>query len=163
MDEFRKPFEYDDEKRGLLMLFIIMITVVDGSIAIALTLQVYRILSHLPAVSIAFLVIAVSFFLFMLFTAVNCYRLKRTTAKVSKIYLIIRALFTVFSIVMVYINNVGNESLIGNGPRQFQSIEELTNVCLVYPLAYTLLFSGIWYFYFLRSKRFEKAAEEQAS
>ncbi|MDI9514128.1 MAG: hypothetical protein GX384_05340 [Clostridiaceae bacterium] len=156
MDEFRKPFEYDDEKRGLLILFIIMVITIDGSIAVALTLQVYGVFKTVPMVAMVFAATGVLYILSILYTAVYCYRLKEGTAKVAKVYLVIRVLFTVFSIVVVYLRNVSDERLIGSGPQQFRSIEELSRIGLIYPIIYTLTFSALWFLYFSRSKRFKK-------
>lgn len=156
MDEFRRPFEYEDEKRGLLLLFIILIIAIDGSITVALTLQVYDVFLSVPAVGIGFIALGAIFFMFILYTAIACYKLKDGSGKVAKTYLVIRALFTLVCIITVYIHNLGDESLIGNGPQQFRSVAELTSIGLIYPAAYTLIFSAIWFLYFSKSKRFNK-------
>ena len=158
MDEFRKPFEYQEEKRGLLTLFIIMITVIDGSVSASLTLQVYGILKAVPAAGISFIAAGAIFLKYILYTAIYCYRLKEGAAKAAKVYLVVRALYTALRIMAVYMHSIGGKTLIGNGPRQFRSTEELTTMVLIYPMIYTIAFSAIWFVYFSRSRRFRKDA-----
>jgi len=160
MDEFRRPFEYEEEKRGLLILFLIMITIVDGSVAIALTLQVYGIVKAVTAAGMGVIAAGILFLAYILYTAVYCYRLKENSARVGKAYLVIRALYIASCIMAVYLHNAGNEALIGNGPMQYSSVKEFTMIVLVYPMAYTIAFSIIWFIYFSKSRRFRKDGAE---
>lgn len=161
MDDFQKPYEYNEEKRGLLLLFIILLISVDIFIAISYTVQVYDVFKAIPVLKNGYLVIGILFTLFILFTAVNCYRLKANMVTISKIYLIVRSVFSICSLIIVYINAINDESMIGNGASKYSSTSELTFTVLFAPLAYTLLFCTLWFLYFVKSKRCREFAKKQ--
>ncbi|MDF2943633.1 MAG: hypothetical protein K0S01_2491 [Herbinix sp.] len=153
MDEFRKPYEYEEEKRGVILLFVIMLISVDIFLTLSYTVQVYGILKHIPTLGIGFMVIGILFILFILFTAITCYKLKKNMVTIAKTYLIVRAVFTICSLLIVFFNSFSNESMIGNGTKQYRTVNELIFTVLLAPLAYDLVFSIAWYLYFLKSKR----------
>lgn len=159
MDEFRRPFEYQEEKRGLLILFLIMIIVVDGYISIALTFQVYGIVKAVPAAGMGIIAAGLLFLALLLYTAVCTYKMKESCAKAAKAYLIIRVLYIASCITAVYMRSAGDKTLIGNGPMQYRSAEELMMIVLIYPMIYTIAFSIIWFLYFSKSKRFRNVRQ----
>lgn len=160
MDDFRKPFEYSEEKRGFILFFIIMLISTDILVAVSYTVQVYGFLKHIPVLGIGFLVIGILFILFIPFTANTCYKLKKNMVTIAKTYLIVRAVFTTCSIIIVFLKVVNDESMIGNGANHYATVAELTFTVLIAPLAYVLVFSVGWYLYFLKSKRCKKFVKE---
>jgi len=153
-DEFRKPYEYEEERiGGLLLFFVIMLVAVDLSLTVALVYQGYNAMKHLPAISVTFLVVSALYAAFLLYTVVVCYKTKKSMIKVSKVFLVVRAIFTTLCLVIIYLNNLADPSAVGTGNNQFQSVFELTMIVFVLPLVYMLFFSGIWYLYFSKSKK----------
>ncbi len=153
MDEFRKEYEYTEEKRGLILFFVIMLVSIDIFLSISLSVQVHNFLKHIPALGISIWVISILFVIFLLFTAITCYTLKRNLVTISKAYLIVRTIFAICCIIVIYVNIVNDDSMIANGARQYKSLSELNLRVLVAPLLYQLVFSGAWYLYFSKSKK----------
>lgn len=153
MNGFGKQYEYTEEKRGLILLFIIMLFSIDSFLAISYTVQVHGFLKRIPVLATGVWVIGILFGLFILYTAITCYKLKRNMVAISKAYLIVRAIFMTICIIIIYLNLVNDKSMIANGARQYKNLAELNFMVLIMPIAYHLVFSGGWYLYFLKSQR----------
>ncbi len=160
MDEFSKPFEYEEEKRGIILLFIIMVLSIDTFLAVSFTYQVYNHFSDIPVLRIGYLIIGILFALFMLFTTVTCFKLKKNMVALAKKYLIARVAFMICSVLIIFSYSVNDKSLIGNGLLHYQNVTELTVEILIAPIAFTLVFSALWYLYFLKSKRCREIAKK---
>lgn len=153
-DEFRKPYEYEEERiGGLLLFFVIMVVAVDLFLDVALVYQGYLALMQSLIVSIAFLAVSALYIVFLFYTVFLCYKTKKNMIKVSKLFLIVRAIFSTLCLVIIYLYNLADPNAIGPGNNQFSSVFELTMVVFALPLAYMLFFSGIWYLYFSKSKK----------
>lgn len=153
-DEFRKPYEYEEERiGGLLLFFVIMVVAVDLFLDVALVYQSYLAMRRLLAISIAFLATSALYTCFLFYTVFVCYKTKKNIIKVSKAFLIVRALFSTLCLVIIYLYNLADPTAIGPGNNQFSSVFELTMVVFALPLAYMLFFSGIWFLYFSKSKK----------
>ncbi len=162
MDDFRRPYEFNEEKRGIILLYIILLLSVETFMAFSYLVQVTRIYSG-SAFSYGFMAIGVLYIAFLLFTVIICYKLKYYMVTVSKIYLMVRAIYMVFCITIIYVNASKNESLIANGPRGFKSTGELMFTVLIGPLSYVLIFSVIWYLYFTKSQRCKEISKKGTS
>lgn len=162
VDGFTKPYEYQEEKRGILLIFIAMLLTVDLFMAISFTVQVYGVLKP-PDLAVGIAVIGVLMTLFVIVTAVVCYRLKKALVAVAKAYLIARLVFMTASILILYYYLIRDESMIGPDIGQYASAGELTLLVLIAPLAYALVFSGGWYLYFSVSKRCKRIAGGSAT
>ncbi|MBH1940295.1 hypothetical protein I5677_05220 [Mobilitalea sibirica] len=152
-EEFRKPYEYNEEKRGFILLFVIMILLIDILQILSFNSQIYEIFKSVPVLAIGFMVMGILFILFTVFTAATCFMLRRNMVIISKNYLIVRAVFSTISVLIIYIHRINNENLIGGGVDQYQTNGEMLMGELIIPLSYVLVFSIVWYLYFLRSKR----------
>ena len=162
MDDFRKPYEYAEEKRGYLLLFIIMILTIDLLQSPFYIVQVYNILKKVPVVNVGFLFISTLYVLLLLYTALSCYKLKKHMVSLSKAYLIFRAAFKVCCILIAYIYNVDGKSMIGNG-NQYSTVAEYTVMGLIMPLIFELVFSVGWYLYFIKSKRCREFVQKRTA
>lgn len=155
-DEFRKPFEYNEEKRGFILVFILTLITFDILQTLSLSAQVNEIFKVAPVVRFFFLVLSTLFVVFTFYTAINCYRLKKNLVKLSKLYLIVRAIISVLYVVIIYIDRTTHEYLVGNGQKQYQTVNEMVLGELIIPLSYVMIFSIVWYLYFTFSKRCKK-------
>lgn len=154
MDEFRKPYEYEEERiSGFLLVFVIMLYSVDLFLALTLVVQGYDAARQIPMAGIAFLIFGILYMLFLLFTAISCYKVKKNMIAVSKVFLVIRAVFTLFSLTIIYLDSLGDKSLIGTGEMQYENVNELSLIIFVLPAAYMVVFSIGWFLYFMNSKK----------
>lgn len=161
MDEFRKPFEYTEEKRGFLLIFIFMIVSIDILLALAYIIQLYDHFKQIPVLRICFIVISILYLLTIPFTFMTCYNLKKYLVTVSKAYLIIRTVFFVGCITIKFLYDVQHvNTYIGN---RYRSITEFTSMELIAPLVFELAFSIGWYLYFLYSKRCKEIVNKTAN
>lgn len=158
MEDFRKQYEYTEEKRGFILLFVIMLITIDLLHTPFYIVPVNNQLKQFPVINIVFVVISITFLLFIIFTAVTCYKLKRNMVIISKVYLVVRIVFLSFCIFVLYFYELKCKTLTG---KNYSNVGELTLVWLAGPLAFELAFSIIWYLYFLKSKRCKEIIEKQ--
>ena len=151
--EFRKPFEYKEEKRGFLILFIVSILVIDTLQTLSFATQEYKYLGNIPILGAGFLIIGALFIAYIIYTAIIVYRLKDGFVKKTKNYLIIRTIFSVTNFLIVFYNIITKEKLVGEEPEQYLSTNSMLIYELYVPLFYMLSFSVIWYLYFTFSRR----------
>ena len=165
MDEdFRKPYEYEEEKRGFILLFVIMLLIIDTLQSISFSVQLYNYYKNIPFLCIGITVLGILSILYTIYIAAISYKLKKTMVTEAKRYLIIRAVFSSGSYIILYFNIIKNENLVGNGIDQYKTFVEMLLWELIIPLAYILFFSIGWYLYFVKSKRckrLEKMTEGQ--
>ncbi len=154
MDEFRKPYEYIEEKRGFIQLFIIMLILIDLLQAPLYIMPVYRDIKQIHALGVIFVAMGILYVLFILFTALTCYMLEKNMVTISKIYLVVRVFFTVFCIIILFYNNY-------NDKEQLKTITELIVMGLLLPIGFELAFSIGWFLYFLKSKKCKEFAKKQ--
>lgn len=152
-EEFRKPYEYNEEKRGFILVFILILITFDILQTLSLAAQVNEVFKNVTVLRIFFLIISVMFVIFTFYTAINCYRLKKNLVKMSKIYLIIRAVISACYVVIIYCYRTTHEHLVGEGQQQYKTLNDMVIGELIIPLAYVMGFSIIWYLYFTLSKR----------
>lgn len=159
-EEFRKPYEYHEEKRGFILVFILTLITFDILQTLSLSAQVNEVFKAVPEFRIFFLILSISFVIFTIYTAMNCYRLKKNLVKMSKLYLIVRAIISTCYVVIIYVYRSSREHLVGNGQQQYQTVNAMVMGELIIPLAYVVGFSVIWYVYFTLSKRCKKLVSQ---
>jgi phosphoglycerol transferase MdoB-like AlkP superfamily enzyme len=159
-EEFRKPYEYHEEKRGFILVFILTLITFDILQTLSLSAQVNEVFKAVPVFRIFFLILSISFVIFTIYTAMNCYRLKKNLVKMSKLYLIVRAIISTCYVVIIYVYRSSREHLVGNGQQQYQTVNAMVMGELIIPLAYVVGFSVIWYVYFTLSKRCKKLVSQ---
>lgn len=154
MDEdFKKPFEYHEEKRGFILVFILTLITFDILQTLSLSTQVNEAFQSILALRIFFMVLSSLFVIFTFYTALNCYRLRKNLVIMSKIYLIVRAIISTCYVFIIYNYRTTQLHLVGNGQGQYPTVKAMIVGELVIPLAYVIVFSLIWYLYFSLSKR----------
>jgi hypothetical protein len=152
MDDFKKPYEYNEDKRGPILYFVIMLVSLDILLAVMYTVQVSKAFNQNTALYYGSLAINILYFLFIIYTAVTCFRLKRNLVTISKLYLFIRAIYSTISAFIVFFHIVNKEGMVGAG-MQYESFNLVILQVLIVPLTCVILISVIWYLYFTKSKR----------
>lgn len=151
--EYRKPYEYEEEKRGLILLFIIMILVIDILQTLSFASLENKYLGHIKVLGITFYIMAAIFILYIIYTTVIVYKMKGNFVLAAKKYIIVRTIFSVINFLIIFFNFIKHENLIGESPDQYQSLEYMLLWELFIPLFYIISFSLVWYLYFTFSKR----------
>ncbi len=152
-DEFRKPYEYHEEKRGFLLVFILTLITFDILQTLSLGAQVNEAFKAEPVLRISFLILSSAFLIYTILTALHCYRLKVNFVSWSKIYIIVRAIISTTYVIIIYVHRTTHEHLVGNGTNQYPTVQKMVIEELIIPLAYVIGFSIIWYLYFTFSRR----------
>jgi hypothetical protein len=152
-DEFRKPFEYNEEKRGFILVFTLLLITFDILQTLSLTSQVYEVFKNSSILQIIAVTLGVIFVIYILYTAVICYSMKANTVNRAKTYLIVRAILSTCYVMIVFLDRRNHLNLIGDGVEQYKTTNDMIVGELIIPLAYVLVFSLIWFLYFSLSKR----------
>lgn len=155
--EFRKPYEYQEDNRGLILLFIIMILVIDILQTLSFASQEYKYLRHIPVLGIGLLISGLIYIIYIIYTVVTVYRMKENFVSSAKRYIIIRTIFSVCNYIIIFFNMWKNDNLIGNSIDQYPTLGKMIVGELIIPLIYMLSFSIVWYLYFTFSKRCRNA------
>lgn len=158
MDDFRKPYEYVEEKRGFILLFVFMLITIDIIQAPVCIVQAYGHLKQNAVLGTAFMVLSFLYMLFIPYTAVTCYHLKKKLVRVSKVYLVVRAVFLSGCIMTAFLYNMKNLLVEGRDNNNFL---ELLFLYLILPLVLNLALSVGWYLYFIKSKRCRELVNKQ--
>ena len=154
--EYRKPYEYEEEKRGLIVLFVIMILAVDILQTISFATLENKYLGHLKALGLVFYILAVIFIIYIIYTTVVVFRMKGNFVSAAKRYLIIRTVFSLTNFLIIFFSVIKYENHIGESQDQYLTVGEMLLWELFIPLFYIISFSVVWFLYFTYSKRCRK-------
>ncbi len=152
-EEFRKPYEYEEEKKGFLLLFVIMILVTVILQTLSFISRFYDAYQQVPVLRNVLMILGILCILFTIFTAILCFTLNKQLVAISKLYLIIQAVFSIVCYLLLFIDRVRNEQLVGTGQAQYKSFGEMLSWELLFPITYIAVFTVAWYLYFIKSKR----------
>lgn len=152
-DEYRKPYEYEEEKKGLVQIFVAMILVIDILQTLSFAAQESKYLGNIKPLSVIPNVLAVLFILYIIYTSITVYRMKEKFVLTAKIYLIVRTIFSLSNFFVVFYNILKHENLIGDGQDQYKTMGSMLLWELGLPLFYMISFSVVWFLYFTYSKR----------
>lgn len=156
MNEFKKPYEYLEEKRsGAILLFVISLLSIDMFITLFYTSLVSGHYMRIPALGISYLTFSILYLLFTLFTAVICFRMNRHMLVLAKAYLLVRAVYMICSMALLFMNAINDKGMIGKG-KEYSSVFQMTFSVLLLPLAYLAVITIGWYLYFKKSKKFKE-------
>ncbi len=166
MDEFRKPYEYEEDKpvAGFILCFCAMLIICELLIGLTDVYQGAGLLRSQPFWHNTYLVFGNLYLIFIAFTCFAFYRLRRHAIKIAKVFLIYRLVFLTVATFIIYHYRLLDKKAIGFRINQFPDVQTLTLNCLIIPLAYTIVYSVLWYLYFRWSKRvklYEKNALSQ--
>lgn len=154
--EYRKPYEYEEEKKGLIVLFIIMILAIDILQTISFATLENKYLGNIKTLGIVFYILAVVFIMYIIYTAVVVFRMKANFVYAAKRYLVIRTVFSLTNFLIIFFNVMKYENLIGESQDQYLTFGEMLLWELFIPLFYIISFSAVWFLYFTYSKRCRK-------
>ena len=154
MDEFRKPFEYFEEKglSGILMILFFMLIAIEPLIGIAVAFYGYYQI-NISILSNIFMGLAVLYTLFSIFLGILLKRMSRLAVRFTKIFLIFRLAFLTLYLcadLRLQINDIQHYKITPSTYEEmYGSIVTLFIICL----SYVVVFSVAWYAYLCKSKK----------
>lgn len=162
LDEFRKPFEYEEETGAIwpVRIFCIMLLSIEMFFSIIYVFQLNEFLGSVPVAGTISRVLTFLFIVYILVTLIFLLKVEKHAIKIAKSFLIARLVYIIPSVIVVFLYTINDKSAIGSGNGKFQSVTDIIFMLLVTPLLYTLVFSISWYIYFTKSKRVKESYEE---
>lgn len=154
MDEFSKPYEYEEEKgvSGVLLIFFVMLIAFEPLIGIIAAFLGYGNVKSISIPENVFLVISLLFIVFPLVTAIIIRKAPKIAVKTTKVYLVLRS---VYYIPFTILNSILMVSEIPSkiGTPEYQNDYSAIISGTVVTLVYFVAFSVVWYIYFNKSKK----------
>jgi hypothetical protein len=158
MNEFQKPYEYTEDKKGAILYFVIMLISLDVLFGVTYTVQVGRAFREAPFLYYCSFAIHILYLLFILYTAITCFRLKKNLVITSKIFIIFKTVYSTVCAIIVFFNAIQVEGGIG-GSMSEDKISILALQILIVPLTCVYFTSIVWFLYFSKSKRCKEIAK----
>lgn len=154
MDEFRKPYEYEEEKgvTGILMVFYVMVLIFEILLGVITLIQGTLFLAPSPLMRIVFLIVGIVNFMVMVGTLIALYKIPKYAIQITKVFLLVRMVYLTIACLVIF-DKVSKDIRI---IQQFSSKFYFYLSYLGIPLVYILGFSICWYWYFLKSKRIKE-------
>lgn len=158
MDEFRKPFEYDDS--GVIWpvrIFGILLISVEMFLGVICLFLLNKYLGSIPIAKTVAIIFTLLFMVCIVVTVAFLFKkVKIYALKIAKGYLLARLAYLIPSVIVIFSYTITDKNAIGNGYGKFQSLTDIIVMLLVTPLIYILSFSVSWYIYFTKSKRIKE-------
>lgn len=154
MDEFRKPYEYDDEKgiSGVLLVYFIMLLAEESLLGIISISFGYNILPQNRVLGIIIMGISVFYVLFSVYSAVVLRLLKKYAIKVSKIFLVFRFIYMIPYLIVNTISRVKDIPY----DKDFELYAVMYRsiiVSFIISILFIIAFSFGWYIYLNKSRK----------
>lgn len=162
LDEFRKPFEYEEDTGFIwpIRIFCILLFSVEMFFGVICLFQLNEFLRSIPVAHTAALVLTLLYMVCILVTIIFLFKkVKKYALKIAKSYLVARLIYLIPAIIVIFSFTLNDKNAIGDGYGKFQSVQDMILRLLVTPLIYILTFSIGWYTYFKKSKRIKEEYE----
>lgn len=154
MDEFKKPYEYDDEKgvSGVLLLYFIMLLAEESLLGIISLSFGYNLLPMSRVLGTVIMGISVFYVLFSVYSAIVLKLLKKYAVKVSKVFLIFRLIYMIPYAVINTISQI-RDIPYDKGYEMYEAMYRSIIISSVITVTFIIAFSVGWYIYLNRSKK----------
>lgn len=153
MNEFRKPFDYFEEKGigGILLILFFMLIAIEPLMGITAVFFGYHFINDNILGGI-FMCLAVLYILFAIFSGISIKRKFRFAVRFTKIFLIFRLAFMspyLYVNMRMQIKEIQYENTYSLYEKMYGSIVTSFIICL----SYVVVFSAAWYAYLCKSKK----------
>ena len=154
MNEFRKPYEYMEEKgiSGFLLLYFLMLLAVETVLGVITLSYGYDLLSGNRVLGAIIIGMSAFYILFSLFSSIVLKKLKKFAVKVSKVFLVFRVVYLIPYLILNTISQIGAIPY----DREHEMYSTMLGNIIVTSVISLLLivaFSIGWYIYLNRSKK----------
>ena len=153
-DGFRKPYEYMEEKgvSGFLLIYFLMLLAVETPLGIITLFYGYNLLSGNRVLGTIIMGISVFYILFALFSSIVLKKLKKFAVRVSKVFLVFRAVYLIPYLIFNTIIQI-REIPYGRNHEMYSKMLGNIIVTSVISLLLIAAFSVEWYIYLNISKK----------
>ncbi|HEX2946833.1 MAG TPA: hypothetical protein VHT96_12845 [Clostridia bacterium] len=162
MDEFRKPFDYFEEQGigGILLVLFFMLITVEPLVGVFGIYFGFDSMSVYGFLGVVFQAAAIIYTVFSVFSGVALKKMLGFVIRAIKIFLVYRVFFL---IPLLYFNMVVRIEAIPyeKGHALYENMHAQIISSFVVSVAYTLLFSVLWYIYLLRSRNVRETFSRQ--
>lgn len=157
MNEFRRAYDYDDERgvAGLLLLFVLSLVSFDLVAAIILLSQSGMMVgAYLPWFQVPYFVLWGIYFAGKIVFVILLFLKRKRAPRFARVFLSVRIVLFLGATAILYLLLLihGNASPI-NLDDEMRSVWQITYGLLITPVVYTLGYSLGWMQYFKRSRR----------
>ena len=154
MDEFRKPYEYMEEKgvSGFLLLYFIMLLAQETLLGVITLFNGYDLFSGNMVLGPIMMGISVFYILFSLFSSIVLKKLKKFAVRVSKVFLVFRAVYLIPYLIFNTISQI-REIPYDRNHEMYSKMLGSIIVSSVISFLLIVAFSVGWYIYLNRSKK----------
>ena len=154
MDEFKKQYEYVEEKgvSGIMLILFFMLIAIEPFLGILAAFFGYNTMKDTGIIGTAILYVSIAYMIFSLFAGIALKRINRYAVSLIKVFLLFRLIFLV---PFFYLNT---RLLIEAIPyvSTYPLYKEMYNSYLTsftMSMAYVVAFSVMWYIYLCKSKK----------
>lgn len=154
MDEFRRPYEYDDEKgvSGVLLIYFVMLIAEETLLGLISLSFGYNMLAENRVLGMIAMGISVLYVLFAVYSAIVLKQLKKYAVKVSKVFLVFRFIYMMPYLIVNTISRI-REIPYEKGFEMYDAMHRSIIVSLIISIAFVIAFSVGWYLYLNKSKK----------
>ncbi len=163
MDEFRKPYEYEEDKgiSGLLLVYFFMLLAEESLLGVIVFFFGYSRLPENKWFNMILICMAVFYTLFSVFSAIVLKLEKKCAVKVSKIFLIYRFAFMVPY--LIFNTNIRIAEIpYSVGYELYERAYHSIINSFIISVSYIVIFSVGWYIYLIRSRKVKEIFADNA-
>jgi len=159
MDEFRKPYEYFEEKGvgGILLVLFFMLISIEPFLGILSLAVGYNAYPDSKIFLPAFITFTAIYILFSLLSGILLKKLHSLAIAVTKVFLVFRIIFLLPVLIISMRFQLGTIALESNYALEHNSIISSFYISL----SYMVIFSVGWYIYIVKSKKVHELFPEK--
>jgi ABC-type enterochelin transport system permease subunit len=164
MDDFRKPYEYEDEKgiSGLLLVYFIMLLAEESLLGAISVSFGYNILAENRVLGISIMCISAFYMLFSVYSAVVLKLLKKYALKVSKIFLVFRFIYMIPYLALNTISQI-KEIPYEKDYVLYAAMHRSIIISFIISISFIIVFSAGWYTYLKKSRKVKELFPDEAA
>ncbi len=158
MDEFKKPYEYDDEEKGvsgLILVYFIMLLVEESIQGFISILFGYNKMPHDRVLGMVVIVAGSLYVVFAVFSAIVLKLKNKHAIKVSKVFLIFRIVYLIPYLILYTIDLIGKIPYYKENDMYWVTYNSNITSFII-GISFAIVFSAGWYIYLVKSNKVRK-------
>jgi hypothetical protein len=154
MDEFRKPYEYYEEKgvSGFLLIYFLMLLAEESLLGIIAMFMGYNLLAENRVTGMIIMAISGFYILFAVYSAIVLKLLRKYAVKVSKVFLVSRLFYMIPYLIFNTVSQIKEIPYDKDIEMYAVMYRSIINSFII-SLSLIIAFSVGWYIYLKRSRK----------